>query len=126
MMMRHCNVNQEPLEVWFLKDIDLFSDRMLLIGNCSECGKKIATLVEIRISDDVPFVDNLSGISAERVIENERKRIDYTLNSLNKHYSGWTYGINKEIKNKSGSVTQIRQYASNFDGKKKLVKRIIF
>ena len=126
MMIRHCNSNHEPTEVWFLKDIKQFTDRLLLIGVCPECGKKIATLVEIRISDNVPFVDNLTGYDAERVIEIERKRIDYTLNSLNKHYSGWTYGINKEIKNKYGTVTQIRQYASNFDGKKKLVKRIIF
>ena len=125
MMIRHCNVNQEPVEVWFLKDIELFSDRVLLIGNCSKCGKKIATLIEVRISDDVPFVDNLTGYDAERVIENERKRIDYTLNSLSKHYSGWIYGVNKEIKNRSGKTTQIRQYASNFDGKKILVKRTV-
>ena len=37
---------------------------------------------------------------------------------------GWIYGVNVGIKNKKGDVTQIRQYASNFNGNKKLVKKL--
>lgn len=125
MLMRHCNVNTEPSEVWFLKDIEFFTDRILLIGKCDVCKKDIVTLIEVRKKDNIPFVNNLSGQKAIKVKTREKKRIDYTLSSLNQQNSGWVYGVNVGIKNKNGDVTQVRQYAADFNGKRKIVKRII-
>lgn len=125
MLMRHCNVNTEPSDVWFLKDIEQFTERMMLIGRCAgACKKLIVTLIEIRKADNVPFVNTISGKKAEMVKKREKKRIRYTLSSLNHKSSGWQYGVNIGIKNKKGDVTQIRQYSSDFNGKKKLVKTI--
>lgn len=125
MLMRHCNVNTEPSEVWFLKDIEFFTDRILLIGKCDVCKKDIVTLIEVRKKDNIPFVNNLSGQKTIKVKTREKKRIDYTLSSLNQQNSGWVYGVNVGIKNKNGDVTQVRQYAADFNGKRKIVKRII-
>lgn len=125
MLMRHCNVNTEPSEVWFLKDIEFFTDRILLIGKCDVCKKDIVTLIEVRKKDNIPFVNNLSGQKAIKVKTREKKRIDYTLSSLNQQNSSWVYGVNVGIKNKNGDVTQVRQYAADFNGKRKIVKRII-
>lgn len=125
MLMRHCNVNTEPSEVWFLKDIEFFTDRILLIGKCDVCKKDIITLIEVRKKDNIPFVNVLSGQKAIKVKTREKKRIDYTLSSLNQQSSSWVYGVNVGIKNKNGDVTQVRQYAADFNGKRKIVKRII-
>jgi len=125
MLMRHCNVNTEPSEVWFLKDIEFFTDRILLIGKCDVCKKDIVTLIEVRKKDNIPFVNILSGQKAIKVKTREKKRIDYTLSSLNQQSSSWVYGVNVGIKNKNGDVTQVRQYASDFNGRRKIVKRII-
>ena len=38
---------------------------------------------------------------------------------------GWIYGVNTEIRNKSGKVTQIRQYASDYYGNKNIQKKIL-
>jgi hypothetical protein len=125
MLMRHCNVNTEPSEVWFLKDIEFFTNRILLIGKCDICKKDIITLIEVRKKDNIPFVNVLSGQKAIKVKTTEKKRIDYTLSSLNQQSSSWVYGVNVGIKNKNGDVTQVRQYAADFNGKRKIVKRII-
>lgn len=125
MLMRHCNVNTEPSEVWFLKDIEFFTNRILLIGKCDICKKDIITLIEVRKKDNIPFVNVLSGQKAIKVKTREKKRIDYTLSSLNQQSSSWVYGVNVGIKNKNGDVTQVRQYAADFNGKRKIVKRII-
>ena len=109
MLMRHCNVNTEPSEVWFLKDIEFFTDRILLIGKCDVCKKDIVTLIEVRKKDNIPFVNILSGQKAIKVKTREKKRIDYTLSSLNQQSSSWVYGVNVGIKNKNGDVTQVRQ-----------------
>ena len=125
MLMRHCNVNTEPSDVWFLEDIEQFTERMLLIGRCQgKCKKLIASLIEIRKSDNIPFVNTLSGEKAEKVRRREKKRIRYAVSSLNKKSPNWCYGVNIGIKNKNGDVTQIRQYSSDFNGKKKLIKTI--
>lgn len=124
MLMNHCNVNIDPFEIWYLKDIEQFTNRMLLIGKCDKCNKKIISLVETRISDNRVFKNTLSGTKAEKIAAIEKRRISYTLSSLKHSKSGWIYGVNVGIKNKKGEITQVRQYAADFNGKKKLVKQI--
>lgn len=125
MLIKYGNQLIQPFEIWYLKDIKNFCYRTLLLGKTKNFIP-VVTLVEIRKSDNVPFVDNLSGDKALAVIKREKKRIDFTLNDLkkNNHSNSWIYGVNVQIKNKSGDVVQIRQYASDFDNNKKLVKKI--
>lgn len=66
----------------------------MLIGKCDVCKKDIVTLIEVRKKDNIPFVNNLSGQKAIKVKTREKKRIDYTISSLNQQNSGWVYGVN--------------------------------
>lgn len=121
-----CGMAIDKAEMWILKDIKDFEARKLIIGNCSKCHRPVVTLTEKRIEDGKIFTnENITGNNAIRRIKAEEKRM------LCKYYkiptsslTGWVYGINTEIKNKKGQVTQVRQYSSDFNGKKKLVKRI--
>ena len=122
-----CNEIINKVEVWFLKDIKDFEARKLLIGSCSKCHRPVATLIEKRISDGRVFVNqNYTGNEAVRVIKKEAKRMlcQYYKVDTNSLY-GWIYGVNTEIRNKSGKVTQIRQYASDYYGNKNIQKKIL-
>lgn len=130
MLMKYKNQAIEPYEVWYLKEIEKFTCRCLLLGKVldekTRNYKDIATLVEVRKEDNMPFVNNLSGQEAARVARIEKKRIDFTLSDLrrSRRSKSWIYGVNIEIKNKSKDVTQVRQYASDWHSKKTLVKKI--
>lgn len=119
-----CRKSNEVIEVQELKDIKNFSDRLLLIGVCKNCNSRIVALVERRNSDKKVFIDSFVGAEALKVIKLEKKRIK---NKTLKHkYNGFVYGKNKEIRNKKGDVTQIRQYASDYStGKQTLVKTLV-
>lgn len=119
-----CNIKNDVIEICELKDIVQFHDRTLIIGKCKVCGCDIAELIEFRKSDNVAFLQKFSGDEATKVIKREHGRIKNK--SFNrKNYKDWIYGINTQIKNKDGVVTQIRQYASDFKGDKCLIKKII-
>lgn len=130
MLMKFNNQTVEPYEVWYLKDIEQFTYRSLLLGKVQDSKTKkfkdIATLIEVRKADNMPFVNNLSGTQAARVARIEKKRIDFTLSDLrnSRKSKSWIFGVNVEIRNKSKDVTQIRQYAADWHNKKKLVKKI--
>lgn len=119
-----CNQNILCGEVWFLQDIKGFTARKMFIGQCPICKNKVAILFEKRCDDNKEFIDKVKGIEAVKTIFREQKRKvvvfpEIKLNSL----SGWIYGVNTQIKNKKGEVTQIRQYASDFNGCKTIVKK---
>ena len=121
-----CNKKIKSGELYFLKDIKGFTARKMLITKCLNCREVIAILTEKRISDGKVFINFTKGIEAVKAIYRERKRTvqvlpDIKLDTL----CGWVYGHNVQIKNKKGEVTQIRQYASDFSGRKELRKRII-
>lgn len=121
-----CGNSFNKTEVWILKDTENFEARKLIVGACHRCHRPVATLIEKRITDCRVFVnENYTGNSAVKVIKRESKRF------LSKYYKvetsqlyGWIYGINTEIRNKQGEVTQIRQYSSDYYGRKNLSKRI--
>lgn len=123
----NCKTAINKVDVWFLKDIKNFEARKLIIGLCSKCHRPVITLIEKRISDGQIFKDeNITGNNAVKIINRESKRalcryFKVDANSL----CGWVYGVNTEIKNKKGDTTQIRQYSSDFYGKKKIVKKQI-
>jgi len=121
-----CGNSLNRTEVWILKDTEDFEARKLLVGACHKCHRPVATLIEKRITDGRVFVnENYTGNSAVKVIKKESKRF------LSKYYKietsqlyGWIYGVNTEIRNRQGEVTQIRQYSSDYYGRKSLSKRI--
>lgn len=121
-----CGNSFNRAEAWILKDTENFEARKLIVGACHKCHRPVATLIERRIVDGRVFVnENYTGNTAVKLIKRESKRF------LSKYYKvetsqlyGWIYGVNTEIRNKQGEVTQIRQYSSDYYGRKSLSKRI--
>lgn len=124
MLIRHCNQDFAPDEVWFLKDFNGFIERFLLFGVCCVCNQTVVVRVQVREQDDKPFVSIDVGKKAEGILNSEKNRLLYSSANLNYVASDWVFGVNIEIKNKQGIITQIRQYASDFFGNKKLLKKI--
>lgn len=122
---KFCNTKSNVTEIQELKDIEEFTDRLLIIGQCRCCNKQIAMLVETRISDQKTFIDKFHDKKAIEVINREKKRLkNKTVESDTKFYK-WVYGKNVEIKNKKGQVVQVRQYACDFrSGEKQLTKTL--
>lgn len=110
----NCNSIIEELDTWFLKDIKDFSNRSLKIGKCTNCHQKNVQLTETRIFDKRVFVNRKAGQKAEKIAKNEKKRIIYTLREARSYHSTWSYGVNTEIKNKQGQVTQVNQFAYDY------------
>lgn len=127
MQLRCCNNNITCGDVWFLKDIKDFTARKIFIGHCSICDSDVAILLETRIEDKKTFINKLKGIEAVKTIYREKKRkVAVMPNIKTDCLFSWVYGVNKEIKNKQGKVTQVRQYACSLnDNKKVLIKNII-
>ena len=127
MQLQCCNKDVICGDVWFLKDVKGFTARKMFIGHCSVCDNDVAILIETRLEDKKTFINKLNGIEALKTIFREKKRKvavvpDIKTDSL----FGWVYGVNKEIKNKQGKVTQVRQYACSLDNNKKvLIKQIV-
>lgn len=112
--MRHCDNNMPFQKKWFLKDIDNFINRSIEIARCDICNKEVVQLTETRISDNKIFVDIQTGKKAKRIINRERKKIDYIVTKPKSYAGGWIYGVNKERKNKYGKITSIKQYAYDY------------
>ena len=98
--------------------------RKLTVSYCPECLFPIALLKEKRISDGRLFSEYISGYKVFKKIKIEKKNILYVKYGQSKKVKDdWTFGINKEIKNRKGEIVEIRQYASNFKGKKELIRK---
>ena len=121
-----CNHKINDGELWFLSDIKGFTARKIYIGTCKICKEDVAILIETRKEDKKTFINEFKGIEAVKTIYREKKRkVTVVPNIKTNCLYGWVYGINTQIKNKKGVITQVRQYASDFKGNKKLVKKII-
>lgn len=120
-----CNKPVKTGEVWFLKDFKGYIKRKLYIGKCSICGDDVVLQIMTSTNNNKTYYNLYNGIEAVKVLYREKKRKVQTMPDIKADcFFGWVYGINKEIKNKKGEVTQIRQYASSFNNQKKLVKKI--
>ena len=122
-----CNTKNCVFEVLELKDIKDFTDRLLLISKCKVCNKDLAQLIEVRKSDNKPFIDTFFGLEAQKVIKRENRRLNQKRTfSQYKNFQKWVYGLNKEYKNKKGEVVRVKHYACDFStGKKRLEKTIV-
>lgn len=105
--------------VWFLADINGFTDRKLFIFK--DIVKHHTVLEEKSIESGKVFSQKNSGKKAEDIIERERSRLLYTSDDIRikkgKPY-GWVYGDNKEIHNKKGEIIEIRSYRCDYFGQK--------
>lgn len=120
-----CNQKVNTCEVWFLKDIKGFTARKLLKGICPNCGDDVALQIMTSTDNGKTYYNLYNGIEAVKTIYREKKRIIKVLPNIQTcNLYGWIYGINVEIKNKKSETTQIRQYAADSNGKRKLVKKI--
>lgn len=120
-----CNKNINDGTLWILQDIKGLTARKMLIGTCSVCGDEVVVMVSKRVSDGKIFVDNFNGIEAVKTIYREKRRKITAMPDIKTEcLYGWIYGVNTQIKNKQGKITKIRQYSSDFSGKKVLSKEI--
>ena len=115
----------DSVKIWLLKDTKDFTDRKLIINNCQKCGNRKVALYQKRMFDNRIYINEYQGAEAVKTIARETRRLDSEYFSTSKSgIIGWIFGINKEIKAKNGKITQVRQYASDFNGKRELVKKI--
>lgn len=127
--IKYSNIEIVPFDVWFLENTKDFNDRKLLLGRTKK-NTTVVSLIETRIADLKVYVDTQSGAKAEKIIKNERNRILYTrqdvIFSRKGKPFGWTFGDNREKRNKKGEVVAIKQFRCDKHGNSELVKEINF
>lgn len=121
-----CGRVLDDIELMILKDNKDFTKRKLFSAICKHCLNPVVTLSETRKSDEKVFInENITGKKALQILTNEQKRVLSRIKGVSKNnLYGWVYGVNVQIKNRKGVVTQVRQYASDFRGNKKILKKI--
>ena len=72
-------------DIWFLFDLPDFERRELRIGICPKCQHKVAELIETRKTDGKVFYQVATRRKAERLIAQERGRISYTAQDVNRN-----------------------------------------
>lgn len=120
-----CRRVLDDIELMILKDNKDFTKRKIFSAICKHCLNPVITLTETRKSDNKVFVnENITGKRALQILANEQKRVLSRIKSISRdNLYGWVYGVNVQIKNRKGEVTQVRQYASDFNNNRKIVKR---
>ena len=118
--MFHC-VSFRHNKTLFLFDNLAFRHRFIKLGYCPKCRKTIIELHEERKADGKKFVEVKAGIEAINFLAKIATNINYT-DEIKRDRNlpiGWKYGVNIQLKD--GTV---RQYASDFNNNKELIKTI--
>lgn len=120
-----CNVKIKKWELWLLEDFKGYTGRKLFVGKCKICGDEVCLQIMTNVGTSKTYYNFYTGLEAVKTIYKEKRRKiatypDIKSNSL----YGWIYGVNVELKDKKGKTSQIRQYASDFKGNKKIIKKI--
>ena len=121
-IMRHC-CQFKADDIYYLKDNDISTTRILAIGFCPICKKPVAELTEYTFAGGINKV-SAAGIQAQHLVMNYNSEILYSMKEMNYRkfkYKpfGWKFGVNKEYKN-----GKVYQYACDFYGNKELIKTI--
>ncbi|MCR5265980.1 MAG: hypothetical protein K6E29_05240 [Cyanobacteria bacterium RUI128] len=124
--MRHC-CEFDAFDIWYLKDDEEFSDKVVFIGVCPICKKQVAVMTKRKIKTNSIISLKKAGDTVGSFLKEISKEVVYSRNDLNKMKFtskpfGWKYGVNKEKKDKNGNKI-IEQYAKDFYGNKELVKK---
>lgn len=122
--MRHC-CEFESFDIWYLKDNEEFSNRILYYGTCPICQKFVSTLIQRKIKTNIYLTVKKVGETAKVFVKNCNKEKELSRNEINKMKLNpkpykWRYGVNKEYQ-KNGKTT-LRQYAKDFLGNTELIK----
>lgn len=126
MFLTHGTKKIKHKTIWFLADLNNFTERKLYIFEFIDQKVKIITvLVEKDELTGEVFSQRNKGQKANDIIERERIRILFTSDDIKvqkgKPY-GWIYGENKEIHNRKGQVVAIKVKACDFYGQKETIK----
>lgn len=118
--MFHC-VSFKRTKMLFLFDNKDFRHRMVKVGICPKCKKKVVEIIEERKADGKVFYEQKSGYEAISYLAKITSNVDYTSEKKREKNIpiGWKFGIN--IETKSG---EIKQYACDFNNNKELIKTI--
>lgn len=121
---KNCNSKNKVVEIVSLKDNELCENRLIFKSFCSKCSQEIAMYLEIRKEDKKAFFKNKNKAELTELVKKEKRNILYSDKYNN--CIGWRYGINKEIRSKTGKILKTRQYSTDYKtGAKKLEKEII-
>lgn len=111
-------------EIWFLADLDDFTNRKIYKFIHPDNNKVHIILSETNIETKRTYQQKTSGRTANNILEREKCRLLYTSYDIvverSKPY-GWTYGLNKEIHDKKGNVIRTEVSRCDFWGQKELI-----
>ena len=126
-MLECCNKKITQGELWILKDIKGFTKRKLLLGKCPICGDDVCLEVQTNTKSNKTFSNLYTGIEAVKTIY-RAKKLKLAMIPTIKYdaLQNWVYGKNSQIKNRQGKVTQIRQYASNYQTDEQTLIKTIY
>ena len=121
-----CNSKNKVFEIIELKDSNYFENRLVFKALCSKCGEKYGMFLEIRKDDKMSFFSKLTEIELLELLKREKRNILKYDKYDKSQFGAWVYGVNKEIKNKSGKTIKIRQYGADYkSGIRSLEKEIV-
>ena len=121
---KSCNSKNKVVEIVSLKDNELCENRLIFKAFCTKCKQEIAMYLEIRKEDKKAFFKKKNKQELVELIRREKRNI-VSFDKYN-NCSGWRYGINKEIRSKTGKVLKIRQYGADYKtNKTELEKEIL-
>ena len=123
--LKCCKQSLNIGEILLLDDIKGFTSRKLYKTHCPICDEDVVIITEKSIEQDKIYVNERRGIEAVKTLYREKKRkLQVFPDISSSNLFGWIYGINTQIKTQSGTISQTRQYSSDFKGNKRLVKQI--
>ena len=121
---KSCNSKNKVVEILTLKDNEICENRLIFKSFCKKCNQEFALYLEIRKDDKKAFLKKKNKEELVELIRKEKRNI--LLFDKYNNCGGWRYGINKEIRSKTGKILKIRQYSADFKtGTKKLEKEIV-
>jgi gamma-glutamylcyclotransferase (GGCT)/AIG2-like uncharacterized protein YtfP len=115
--------------IWFLADIEGFTERELyvFIYFVGLKEKYITVLSEKNKLSGEVFQQKDVGQKAIDIMEREKVRKLYTSDDIKIQKGkpcGWIYGENKEVHDKKGNIIAIKQNACDFFGQKETIKSV--
>lgn len=114
--------------IWFLADLNNFTERKLYIFEYIDKNIKTITVLfeKDKLTGEV-FSQRNKGQKSKNIMEQERIRILFTSDDIKVEKGkpfGWVYGENKEIHDRQGKVIAIKQKACDYYGQKETIKRV--
>lgn len=111
-------------EIWFLSDLDDFTNRKIFKFINPANDKVHIILSETHIDTKKTYLQKSSGKYALKTLEREKVRLLYTSYDIvieRGKPSGWVYGENKEIHDRNGKVIRTEISRCDFYGQKELL-----